>query len=116
MSDLRDIVNTLRTFDKRFTSIEQCLVILVRDSTQQSEWRHEQRNRSSIEDGIRQESELAMKQAQETLGILSHRLDAIVERLDNAASIRLSDVKELRDRTRQLEIRLLNADDEVTKA
>jgi len=114
MSELRDLTNALRSFDKRIVSVEQCLVMLVNDSKQQAEWRHRQKNQAVVDEGLRLESEKAMHQVQEACGAISHKLLELVERLDNQSSTRLSDVKELRERTRQLELRLLS-DEEVTK-
>lgn len=111
MSELRDIAEALRSFGNRLTSVEDCLVILVRDSQQQSEWRHDQKGRAMSEDLLQEEREKALKQVQITCGSISHRLAEVVERLDNQAATRLSDVKELR-----LRVRALEHPDEVTKA
>lgn len=115
MSELRDLTNALRTFDKRIMKVEECLVILVRNSKQESEWRHEQKNRAQVDEGLRLQSEIAMKQVQNVCGAISDRLAEVVERLDNQAATRLSDVKELRERVRDLELKR-PSNQEVTKA
>jgi hypothetical protein len=119
MSELRDLTGAFRAFDKRLTSVEELLLVIVRNSEQESEWRHEQRNRAQITDSERAETErlsaLAIKQVQEACGGISHKLAEVVERLDNQASTRLSDVKELRDRVRQLELDRVSVD-EITQS
>jgi hypothetical protein len=106
MSELRDLTAALRSFDKRLNSVEQCLVILVRNSQQQAEWRHDQKNRAIVEEGLRLESERAMLQVQEACGAISHKLAEVVERLDNQVSTRLSDVKGLSSRVGLIENQL----------
>ena len=115
MSELRDLTSALRSIDKRLASHEECLVILVRNSAQQAQWRHDQKNRAVIEDGIRLESERAMLQVQETCGAIAHKLVEVFERLENQSSTRLSDVKGLRERVSQIELQLPNLQEEVTK-
>lgn len=111
MSELRDLTSALRAIDNRVTGVENCLIVLLRDSQQQAEWRHQQRNRAAIDEGLRGEQERAMLQVQEACGAISHKLAEVVDRLDNQAEVRLSDVKELRARVRNLE-----SGEEVTKS
>lgn len=103
MSELRDLTGALRAFDKRLDSIEDCLIILLRNSAQEAEWRHQQKNNAQLlvsrEDGFQR----AIAQLQVTTGDVSHALAGLSERLDNQSSTRLSDVKELRQRVRALE-------------
>lgn len=113
MSELRALTEAMRALDRRISGVEDCLVILVRDSQQQAHWRHDQKNRAMSEDFLRQEHERAIQQVQEACGAISHKLSEVVERLDLQASIRLDDVKELRRRVRDLEE---EAGKEVTKA
>ena len=115
MSELRDLTAAMRSFDKRLTSVEACLITITRNSNQEAEWRHNQKNRALINDGVQLENERAMAQVQEACGAISHKLAEVVERLDNLGATRLSDVKELRERTRQLELRMPLPNDEVTK-
>jgi hypothetical protein len=114
MSELRDLTTALRAFDKRLTSIEDCLVILLRDSNQQSEWRHFQKNEAMINAGEKEEQRIAMQQLQEACGSLSHRLFEFSDRLDANAKLRQDDLRVLNQRVRELEIE--NNRDEVTKA
>ena len=116
MSELRDLTVALRAFDRRIAGVEDCLVILSRESRQQTEWRHQQKNNAQVSEGLRLQAERAMLQIQEACGAISHKVAELVERLDNQASTRLSDVKELRERTRQIELRLPAPSDEITKA
>lgn len=111
MSELRDLTIALRAFDKRLTGVEDCLLILLRDSQQQAEWRHLQKNRAMTEDYQKNEQERAMLQVQETCGAISHKLAEVVERLDLHAETRREDVKKLSARISQLE-----PQEEITKA
>jgi hypothetical protein len=113
MSELRDLTQALRSFDERLTSVEDCLVVLVRDSQQQTEWRHEQKNRAMIADGLKREDESAMRQVQDACVALSGRIVEVFERLDNQASLRRDDVKALNGRVGRVEEQL--GLDEVTK-
>jgi len=110
MSEFRDLTLALRTFDKRITGIEECLLVLTRDSQQQAEWRHVQKNRAMTSDYMQAEQERAMQQVQEACGAISHRLAEVVERLENQAITRREDVKRLNAR-----IGALEPDSEVTK-
>lgn len=113
MSELRDLTDALRALDNRLRGVEDCLLVILRDSQQQSEWRHLEKTRAQIADGLRYEQELAMKQVQEACGAISHKLVEVVERLDNQAATRLEDVKELKRRVGDLEAA---SGEEVTKA
>lgn len=113
MSELRDLTAAMRAFDKRVASVEDCMVVLVRNSQQEAEWRHLQKTQAMITEGLRDEAERAMKQLQEAVGAISHKLAEFHERQDNAAATRLADVRELRERVRQLESD--RPDDETTK-
>ncbi len=103
MSELRDLTAALRALDNRITGVEDCLLVLTRDSQQQAEWRHEQKNRAMTSDMSQNEQERAMLQVQEACGAISHKLAEVVERLDNQVSTRQSDVKGLSSRVRELE-------------
>lgn len=112
MSELRDLTAALRTFDKRLTSIEDCLVVLLRDSQQQSEWRHFQKNEAMITSGEKEEQRIAMLQLQEACGALSHKLFEFNDRLDVYSKLRQDDLRSLNTR-----VRLLESDkEEVTRA
>lgn len=82
----------------------------MRNSQQQADWRHEQRNRAQLDDGLREERERAIAQVQKACGDIDRKIAELVERLDNQAATRLADVKELRERVRNLE-----TGEEVTK-
>lgn len=103
MSELRDLTAALRSFDKRIASVEECLLTLVRDSKQASEWRHQQRNRVMLDDERREGQEKALAQVQIHCGSISSQIAEVTQRLDNQAHTRLSDVRELRNRVRTLE-------------
>jgi len=106
MSELRDLTVALRAFHTRMSSVEDCLLVLVRDSQQQSEWRHTQKNQSMVDTGLREEQETAMKQVQEACGAVSHKLFEFSDRLDNYAKTRLDDVKGLNARIGAVEAKL----------
>jgi hypothetical protein len=110
MSELRDLTNALRAIDKRLSGVERCLLVVIRNSEQQAEWRHEQRNRAQIEDGLQSARERAIQQVQSACGAISHKLAEVVERLDNQAATYLANEREIRNRVRQLE-----TGEEVTK-
>lgn len=112
MSELRDLTSALRSLDRRVSSVEECLLELVRDSRQATDWRHQQRNRVMLDDERREGQERAMIQVQEACGAISHRLAEVAERLDNQVATRQSDVKWLGSRVRELE---LKAGTEVTE-
>ena len=109
MGELRDLTSTLRSFSESLTSIEDCMVVVLRNSEQESDWRHEQRN-AEQQNLYRAELQAkALKQVQEACGAISHKLVELVERLDAQAQTRLEDTKELKRRVRALE------GDEVTQ-
>jgi hypothetical protein len=103
MSELRDLTSALRSMASRMTSIEDCLLIVVRNSEQEADWRHDQR-------GIEQRRELeasergrALAQIQEFQGALWKYLAALDERLEALSVARHDDVKALNERVRKLE-------------
>lgn len=114
MSELRDLTQALRIFDRRLTGIEECLVVLMRDSQQQAEWRHVEKNRAMMFDGLMEERDLAVKQVHDAQGTIIDQLSEIVERLEALSTTRLNDVKVLSQRVRDLEERAGN--EEVTKS
>lgn len=105
MSELRDLTAALRAFDKRIVGVEECLVVLVRNSEQEADWRHEQRNLAQRHQLEGEERDRALKQVQEACGAISHKMVELVERLDNYAATRQADVRRIheleraRDRT-----------------
>ena len=103
MSEFRDLTVALRTLSNRLVAVEDCMVLLVRNSEQEKEWRHEQRNRASVEDGRIAEREQALQQLQEWMGPVNDGLRELVERFDNFVNTRYSDMKGLNDRVRDLE-------------
>lgn len=109
MSELRDLTQALRSFDKRLVSIENCLVSLVRDSQQQAEWRHEQKNRATVAIELEKERDRTMLQVQGACALINRELSGINERLDAHARTRLDDVSTLHRRISALE------GEEVTK-
>lgn len=111
MSELRDLTIVLRTFDKRLSSAEDILLILLRDSRQQSDWRHEQRNRAMVEDGYREGQENAMLQVQQECASINTRIGELVAQLDSYSKLRQEDVRRLNIRIGQLE-----SPEEVTKS
>jgi len=113
MSELRDLTAALRSIADRQTGIEECLLIVLRNSEQESDWRHEQRSIEQRRQLEGEERDRAMKQVQEACGSISHKLAEVVERLDNQASTRLSDVRGLSERVGKLE--RARDDDEVTQ-
>jgi len=103
MSEFRDLTIALRSLSNRQVAIEDCMVVLVRNSEQEKEWRHEQRNRASVEDGRIAEREQALQQLQEWMGPVNDKLQELVDRFDNFVQTRFTDVKTLHDRVRDLE-------------
>lgn len=112
MSDLRHLTAAFRSFAARMAAIEDCLVIVLRNSEQESDWRHEQRNIEQIRKGDLEELVRATKQSQEFQGALWKYLAKLDERLEALASTRHEDVKKLSQRVRKLEA----GDEEVTQA
>jgi hypothetical protein len=113
MSEFRDLTVALRTLADRLTGVEDCMVILVRNSEQEKDWRHEQRNRAMLEDGRTEEREKALQQIQEFMGAFGDRLQELIQRFDNFVLMRHADIKGLNQRVRDLENEQGN--DEVTK-
>lgn len=113
MSELRDLTQALRIFDRRLTGIEDCLVVLMRDSQQQAEWRHTEKNRAMLFDGLMEERDLAMQEVQRSLGVVHDRLSGISDQVVALSTTRLNDVKVLSQRLRTLEERA--GDEETTK-
>lgn len=111
MSELRDLTIVLRAFDKRLSGAEDILLVLLRDSKQQSEWRHEQRNRAMVEDGLREGQEQAMLQVQQECASINTQLGELVAQLDSYSRLRQEDVRRLNIRIGQLE-----NPEEVTKS
>lgn len=89
MSELRALTKAFRSLDSRITGIEDCLVVVLRNSEEQ----------------VR-----AIKQVQEACGAISSRLVHLVERIESLAANQWASDKELRKRMRELE-----TGDEVTQ-
>lgn len=110
MSELRALTKALRSLDSRITGIEDCLVVVLRNSEQEADWRHEQRNAAHAYGLEREDQVRAMKQVQDACGAISNRLLHLVERIESLAANQWASDKELRKRLRDLE-----SGDEVTK-
>jgi len=95
------------------TTIEDCMVVLVRNSEQEKDWRHEQRNMAQIQKGESEERELALKQIQDWMGPVNDNLNGLIERFDNFVATRYADIKGLNERVRSLESGFVP--DEITK-
>jgi len=115
MSEFRDLTVALRSLSDRMTTIEDCMLVLVRNSEQEKDWRHEQRNIAMVTKGEAEERELALKQIQEWMGPVNDNLNELVERFDNFVATRFTDVKSLNDRVRDLEQEVGVSQEEVTK-
>lgn len=111
MSELRDVTSALRALGNRMSSIEDCLLILLRNSEQQADWRHEQRNAAQREELRRAAQARALKQVEEFQSALWDYLARLDERLKNLVIARHDDVKALSERIKGLE-----PEEEVTKA
>lgn len=103
MSELRDLAAALRAFDKRLTSVEDCLLVLVRNSEQQAEWRHAQRNAAQVERGEREARQRSLAQLQEFQGALWNYLGKLDEKLEALSKTRHDDVTELKRRMHSIE-------------
>lgn len=114
MSELRDTTAALRSFDKRLNSIEECLLVLVRNSEQQSEWRHEQRNEAQKAVLRHDAAERAMKQVQDACGAISHKVAEVVQRIENLAAMQFEGSKAINERVRQVELQQPPSD-EITR-
>ncbi len=89
MSELRDLTAAMTAFSQRMSSIEDCLISLMRDSQQQSEWRHQQKNMAVADNG--------------RWGELAKQVADIHDELKALSTIRFEDVRELKKRVRDLE-------------
>lgn len=125
MSDLRDLTSALASFSGSMTSIEECLVVLLRNSEQESDWRHQQQNdaqqevfRESIRKDAFEQMEKAIKQLGEFQGALWAYLGELDGQQKQQAKTRHEDVSELKQRLHKLETRVPSdpPDDEVTQA
>lgn len=111
MSELRDLTAALRSLGARMTSIEDCLLVVLRNSEQESDWRHEQRGLAHRHQLERDETKRALTQVEEFQGALWKYLGKLDERLENLSVARHDDVKALSERVRKLE-----PEEEVTQA
>lgn len=117
MSELRDLTGALRALGTRMSSIEDCLLIVLRNSEQESQWRHEQRNAAQRELLQQSTRDRAIKQIEEFQGALWKYLAQLDERLSALAVTRVDDVKALSRRVRGLEEKAGGeVSDEVTQA
>ncbi len=103
MSELRDLTSAMRALSAYMGSITDCMVVLVRDSQQQTKWRHDQKNLAVIEEGRWDGQERAMLQIQNNMAALSTRVVEVHDELRTLQTIRFEDVKELKDRLRKRE-------------
>lgn len=110
MSELRDLTAALRALGTRLTSIEECMVIVLRNSEQEADWRHQQRNEAHVAGQQREEMTRSLKQVEEFQGALWKYLGKLDERLELAEQTRHDDVRSLSDRVRKLE-----PEDEITQ-
>lgn len=111
MSELRDLTAAMRSLANGQALIQDCLLVVLRNSEQQADWRHEQRGieqRRVLQDD---ERDRALKQVEEFQGALWKYLGKLDERLETLAAVRHDDVKALSERVRALE-----PDEEVTQA
>jgi hypothetical protein len=95
MSLERDIAHAFTTLGDRLTSIETCLVQLSRDSAQQSDWRHEQRNHEQAAKLFREETSKNIRQIQIWMGSFSDKLTELVEALRVVRAVRHEDVRRI---------------------
>ncbi len=103
MSELRALTKALRSLDNRITGIEDCLVVVLRNSEQEADWRHEQRGLVHSAGLAGEEHTKAMKQVQDACSAISHKLVHLVERIESLAANQWASDKELRKRVRALE-------------
>jgi|KBSMisStaDraftv2_1062788.scaffolds.fasta_scaffold134806_5 hypothetical protein len=115
MSEFRDLTVALRSLSDRMTTIEDCMLVLVRNSEQEKDWRHEQRNIAMVTKGEAEEREQALLQIQQWMGPVNDNLNELVERFDNFVATRFTDVKSLNDRVRDLEQEVGISKEEITK-
>lgn len=117
MSELRDLTAALRAQSRRLDSFGESLILLLRDSAQQSEWRHQQRNDEHMRKAERKElldtleaMQKGLKQVEMFQSALWTYLGKLDERQELLAKTRHEDIREVKLRLRALE------DDEVTQA
>lgn len=103
MSELRDLTAALRSVAARQTGIEECLLVLLRNSEQERDWRHEQRGIAQRRQGEWEERERSFKQVEEFQGALWKYLGKLDERLEALAAVRHDDVRALSERVQALE-------------
>jgi len=113
VSEFRDLTLAMRAMHDSMTSIEHCLAILVRDSAQQTKWRHDQKNLSVIDTGRWEAQERATSEVQTAVSSLMKTSFEIREEMRTLRDTQFDGAKELRGRVRRLED---NASQEVTKA
>lgn len=120
MSDLRDITMAMRATSKRLNSFGEALIILLRDSAQQTEWRHQQKNDAVIRAAQHQlilDQLETMRVNQRQLEEFSAKLWDYLGRLDEREELgrrtRHDDLKEMKSRLHALESD--HPQDEVTK-
>ncbi len=116
MSELRALTAALRTFAARIASVEDCLVVLLRNSEQEADWRHEQRNKVHADGQQREEILRSLKQVEEFQGALWKYLGKLDERQEAADKTRHDDIKEVKDRLHALESDQPPEPEEVTQA
>lgn len=125
MSELRDLTSALASFSGSMSAIEECLVVLLRNSAQESDWRHQQQNlaqQEAFREGLRDKAfdqlEKGLKQLGEFQGALWKYLGDLDERQTQLANTRHEDVKELKARVHKLEGKFPSdrPEDEVTQA
>ena len=95
MSELRDLTAGMRAIASSQSMMQECLLVLLRNSEQQADWRHEQRNTAQKELGFREAQESGLKQVQEWMGDFSRKLGEVVERLDNYGATRQDDARRI---------------------
>lgn len=111
MSELRDLTAALRSLANGQALIQDCLLVVLRNSEQESDWRHEQRGIAQRETLEAEERDRALKQVEEFQGALWKYLGKLDERLEALAVARHDDVRALSER-----MQVLEPQDEVTKA
>ncbi len=111
MSELRDLATAFRATNSRLDSIEDCLLVLLRNSVQEADWRHHQRNEAAIRVAEREEILRAIKQVENFQDALWKYLGKLDERLEELAKTRHEDISEVKSRLHNLEYN----SDEVTK-
>ena len=115
MSELRAITKALRSLHNRLTGVTDCLAVLTRNSEQEADWRHEQRNEAQRREGEKSETLRSLKQVEEFQGALWKYLAELDVRLSQLADTRHDDVKEIKTRLRRLESDQPPEPEEVTQ-